>query len=77
VCSLSCAGAAEATRPGAAEATRPGAAAAQAALVAVLTVGRPRDLLQGRRLIASGAPVDPARLADPAIPLRDSAAGAG
>jgi len=62
---------------GAAEATRPGAAAAQAPLVAVLTVGRPRDLLQGRRLIASGAPVDPARLADPAIPLRDSAAGAG
>jgi 3-phenylpropionate/trans-cinnamate dioxygenase ferredoxin reductase subunit len=40
-------------------------------LVAVLAVGRPRDLLQGRRLIASGDPVDPARLADPTIPLRD------
>jgi 3-phenylpropionate/trans-cinnamate dioxygenase ferredoxin reductase subunit len=44
-------------------------------MVAVLTVGRPRDLLQGRRLIASGQPVDPAWLADPASPLRDAAAG--
>jgi NADPH-dependent 2,4-dienoyl-CoA reductase/sulfur reductase-like enzyme len=43
-------------------------------LTAVLAVARPRDLLQGRRLIASGAPVDPARLADPAVPLRDAAA---
>src|SRR5262252_2110270 len=44
-------------------------------LAAVLAVARPRDLLQGRRLIASGAPVDRARLADPAVPLRDAAAG--
>jgi 3-phenylpropionate/trans-cinnamate dioxygenase ferredoxin reductase component len=44
-------------------------------LSAVLAVARPRDLLQGRRLIASGTPVDLARLADPAVPLRDAAAG--
>jgi 3-phenylpropionate/trans-cinnamate dioxygenase ferredoxin reductase subunit len=44
-------------------------------LAAVLAVTRPRDLLQGRRLIASGTPVDLARLADPAVPLRDAAAG--
>jgi|SRR5579859_144337 len=44
-------------------------------LTAVLAVARPRDLLQGRRLIASGAPVDPGLLADPAVPLRDAAAG--
>ena len=43
-------------------------------LVAILTVDRPRDLLQGRRVIASAAPVDPARLADPAIPVKDAAA---
>jgi 3-phenylpropionate/trans-cinnamate dioxygenase ferredoxin reductase subunit len=44
-------------------------------LTAVLAVARPRDLLQGRRLIASGTSVDLARLADPAVPLRDAAAG--
>jgi 3-phenylpropionate/trans-cinnamate dioxygenase ferredoxin reductase subunit len=43
-------------------------------LVAILTVDRPRDLLQGRRVIASATPVDPARLADPAIPVKDAAA---
>jgi 3-phenylpropionate/trans-cinnamate dioxygenase ferredoxin reductase component len=42
-------------------------------LVAVLTVGRPRDLLQGRRVIASGQPVDATALADPSVPLRDVA----
>ena len=42
-------------------------------LTAVLTVDRPRDLLQARRLIAAGAEVDLARLTDPAIPLKDSA----
>src|SRR5262249_17859615 len=42
-------------------------------LVAVLAVGRPRDLLQGRRLIASGQPVDLARLADPGVPMREAA----
>jgi NADPH-dependent 2,4-dienoyl-CoA reductase/sulfur reductase-like enzyme len=41
-------------------------------LVALLTVGRPRDLLQGRRVIAAGGAVDPARLADPGIPVRDA-----
>jgi 3-phenylpropionate/trans-cinnamate dioxygenase ferredoxin reductase component len=44
-------------------------------LAAVFAVSRPRDLLQGRRLIASGTPVDLARLTDPAVPLRDAAAG--
>ncbi len=39
-------------------------------LTAILTVDRPRDLLQGRRLITSADPVDIARLADPAIPLK-------
>jgi 3-phenylpropionate/trans-cinnamate dioxygenase ferredoxin reductase component len=42
-------------------------------LVAVLTVGLPRDLQQGRRLIESAVPVDAIRVADPAVPLRDSA----
>ena len=44
-------------------------------LTAVLAVSRPRDLLQGRRLIAAGTPVDPVRLADPAVPLRDATLG--
>ncbi|MFH7597728.1 FAD-dependent oxidoreductase [Streptomyces racemochromogenes] len=44
------------------------------ALVAVLAVGRPRDLAQGRKLIESGAPVDPARVADPAVPLKSATA---
>jgi 3-phenylpropionate/trans-cinnamate dioxygenase ferredoxin reductase component len=43
-------------------------------LVALLTVGLPRDLLQGRRVIEAGAPVDAARLADPAVPVRDTVA---
>ncbi|HXZ63340.1 MAG TPA: FAD-dependent oxidoreductase [Streptosporangiaceae bacterium] len=42
-------------------------------LVAALTVGLPRDLLQARRLIESGRAVDPAAVADPAVPIRDSA----
>jgi 3-phenylpropionate/trans-cinnamate dioxygenase ferredoxin reductase component len=41
-------------------------------LTAVLTVDRPRDLGQGRRVVASGAPVDPARLADPEVPVRSA-----
>ena len=45
-------------------------------LVALLTVGRPRDLLQGRRAIAAGATVDAGRLADPAIAVRDAVPGA-
>jgi NADPH-dependent 2,4-dienoyl-CoA reductase/sulfur reductase-like enzyme len=39
-------------------------------LVAILTVDRPRDLLQGRRVIAAGAEVDPALLADPGVAVR-------
>ncbi|HEY2078056.1 MAG TPA: FAD-dependent oxidoreductase [Streptosporangiaceae bacterium] len=42
-------------------------------LVATLTVGLPRDLLQARRLIEAGSPVDPDRLADPRIAIRDGA----
>ena len=41
-------------------------------LTATLTVNRPRDMLQGRRLIADGAEVDPDRLADPGIALKDA-----
>jgi 3-phenylpropionate/trans-cinnamate dioxygenase ferredoxin reductase subunit len=44
-------------------------------LVALLTVDRHRDLTQGRRVIASGAPVDAARLADPEIAVRDAVTG--
>ncbi|MGW7028640.1 NAD(P)/FAD-dependent oxidoreductase [Streptomyces xanthophaeus] len=44
------------------------------ALAAVLAVGRPRDLAQGRKLIESGVPVDPARVADPAVPLKSATA---
>jgi 3-phenylpropionate/trans-cinnamate dioxygenase ferredoxin reductase subunit len=44
-------------------------------LAALLTVGLPRDLLQGRRVIAAGLAVDPERLADVEIPVRDSVTG--
>jgi 3-phenylpropionate/trans-cinnamate dioxygenase ferredoxin reductase component len=40
-------------------------------LVAILTVNRPRDLIQARRLIASAVPIDPARITDPDIPIKD------
>jgi 3-phenylpropionate/trans-cinnamate dioxygenase ferredoxin reductase subunit len=60
-------------QPPAPGAAVPGPASPATRLTAVLTVGRPRDLLQARRLIAAGAEVDPARLADPAIPLKDAA----
>ncbi|MFD3520331.1 NAD(P)/FAD-dependent oxidoreductase [Streptomyces sp. NPDC058653] len=43
------------------------------ALVALLTVGRPRDLTQGRKLVAAGARIDTGRAADPAVPLRSTA----
>ncbi|MBV7668202.1 FAD-dependent oxidoreductase [Streptomyces halstedii] len=42
-------------------------------LTAVLAVGRPRDLTQGRKLVAAGARIDPARAADPSVPLRSAA----
>ena len=44
-------------------------------LVAIVTVDRPRDLLQGRRLIAAGGGVNPTLLADPAVPVREAATG--
>ncbi|WP_055483584.1 FAD-dependent oxidoreductase [Sphaerimonospora mesophila] len=40
-------------------------------LTALLTVDRPRDVVQGRRIVEGGRKVDPVRLADPAVPLRD------
>ncbi|MET9349318.1 NAD(P)/FAD-dependent oxidoreductase [Streptomyces termitum] len=40
--------------------------------VALLAVGRPRDLAQGRRLIEAGTPVDPVRAADPSVPLKSA-----
>ena len=43
-------------------------------LVALLAVGRPRDLAQGRRLIEAGTPMDPALLPDPARPLKAATA---
>lgn len=43
-------------------------------LVALLAVGRPRDLAQGRRLIEAGRRMDPKALTDPARPLKDSTA---
>ncbi|MFI2614104.1 NAD(P)/FAD-dependent oxidoreductase [Streptomyces sp. NPDC018584] len=43
------------------------------ALVAVLAVGRPRDLAQGRKLIESGTHLDPASAADPSVPLKKAA----
>jgi 3-phenylpropionate/trans-cinnamate dioxygenase ferredoxin reductase component len=42
-------------------------------LVAILTVDRPRDLLQARRLIAAATPVDVSRLTDPGIPVKAAA----
>ncbi|MCU1675231.1 MAG: FAD-dependent pyridine nucleotide-disulfide oxidoreductase [Frankiales bacterium] len=41
-------------------------------LVAMLTVDRPRDLVQGRRRIDQGAQPDPARLADLAVPVKSA-----
>jgi 3-phenylpropionate/trans-cinnamate dioxygenase ferredoxin reductase component len=43
-------------------------------LVALLTVGRPRDLAQARRLIERGAVLDRRRAADPAVPLKSALA---
>ncbi len=44
-------------------------------LAAVLTVDRPKDLVQARRMMASGTAVDPERLADPETPVRGAAIG--
>ncbi|MET8803168.1 FAD-dependent oxidoreductase [Streptomyces sp. NPDC004546] len=43
-------------------------------LVALLAVGRPRDLAQGRRLIEAGRRMDAQALADPGKPLKDATA---
>ncbi|MFC8145057.1 NAD(P)/FAD-dependent oxidoreductase [Streptomyces paradoxus] len=43
-------------------------------LVALLAVGRPRDLAQGRRLIESGTAMNPILLADPARPMKAATA---
>ncbi|WP_267241208.1 NAD(P)/FAD-dependent oxidoreductase [Streptomyces sp. PR69] len=43
-------------------------------LVALLAVGRPRDLAQGRKLIQSGARLAPDRAADPSVPLKAAVA---
>ncbi|MET8411979.1 FAD-dependent oxidoreductase [Streptomyces sp. NPDC005195] len=43
-------------------------------LVALLAVGRPRDLAQGRRLIEAGMPLDPEILSDPSRPLKEAMA---
>ena len=43
-------------------------------LTALLTVGRPRDMVQARRLIAARAVPDAGRLADPAVAVKDTAA---
>ena len=44
-------------------------------LAAILTVDRPRDLVQGRRLIEGRHRVDPVRIADPDVTLRDCVVG--
>ncbi len=44
-------------------------------LVAMLTVNRPRDTIQARKLIEAGTPVDVQRLADRDVAIRDAAAG--
>lgn len=43
-------------------------------LTALLAVGRPRDLAQGRRLIEAGPELDPELLEDPARPLKAATA---
>nr|WP_142267775.1 FAD-dependent oxidoreductase [Streptomyces sp. SLBN-115] len=45
-------------------------------LVALLAVGRARDLAQGKRLIQAGTPMNPRLLADPARPLKAATAAA-
>ncbi|SFN20017.1 3-phenylpropionate/trans-cinnamate dioxygenase ferredoxin reductase subunit [Actinomadura madurae] len=44
-------------------------------LDAILTVGRPRDLVQARRVIAAGTPVDPEAIADPDVPVKQAVRG--
>jgi 3-phenylpropionate/trans-cinnamate dioxygenase ferredoxin reductase subunit len=44
---------------------------ADGTLAAVLAVDRPRDLVQGRRIIEAGHRLDAERLVDPEVSLRD------
>ncbi|WP_432254083.1 NAD(P)/FAD-dependent oxidoreductase [Streptomyces sp. HNM1019] len=44
----------------------------EGALVALLAVGRPRDLAQGRKLIERGARLDRTRAEDPSVPLKSA-----
>jgi NADPH-dependent 2,4-dienoyl-CoA reductase/sulfur reductase-like enzyme len=44
-------------------------------LDAILTVDRPRDLVQARRVIAAGTPVDPEAIADPDVAVRQAVRG--
>lgn len=46
----------------------------EGALVAILVVDRPRDLMQARRVIARDQPVDRERLADPDVAVKTAAA---
>ncbi|OEV09526.1 NAD(P)/FAD-dependent oxidoreductase [Streptomyces nanshensis] len=47
------------------------------ALTALLAVGRPRDLAQGRRLIERGTPLDAGRAADADVPLKKAVSDQG
>ncbi|MBO0820956.1 MAG: FAD-dependent oxidoreductase [Nocardiopsaceae bacterium] len=51
-----------------------GAAGGAGRLIALLTVGRPKDMIQARKLIAARAVLDPARVADPAVQLKNTVA---
>jgi 3-phenylpropionate/trans-cinnamate dioxygenase ferredoxin reductase subunit len=44
-------------------------------IAAVAAVNSPRDLRFAKRLMQIGRPIDPARLADPAVTLQDLAKG--
>ncbi len=50
---------------------RPAGSPTEDTLAAVLAVDRPRDLVQGRRIIEARTPLDAERLVDPDVPLRD------
>ncbi|ROO83874.1 NADPH-dependent 2,4-dienoyl-CoA reductase/sulfur reductase-like enzyme [Actinocorallia herbida] len=41
-------------------------------LEAILTVDKPRDLVQARRIIGQGTPIDVTKLADPAVAIRNA-----
>jgi len=51
----------------------PGSTEGAGVLAALLTVGKPKDMVQSRRLIGSRATVDAGRLSDPAVPVKEAA----